>query len=77
MENDEKQKKFEDLAVKRVTEACHKIDLVGNLSNRNSYHYTDKQVEEIFTAIDSAVVNLKEKFKTPVKDGKKVFKFEN
>lgn len=43
MENDEKQKKFEDLAVKRVTEACHKIDLISNLSNRSSYHYTDKQ----------------------------------
>ncbi len=31
MENDEKQKKFEDLAVKRVTEACHKYCLFINI----------------------------------------------
>lgn len=75
MEIDEKQQKFEELAEQRVTAACHRIDLIGNLANKNSYHYTEKQVSEIFSAIDATIASVKQKFQTSPKAAKKAFKF--
>ena len=40
---DEKMTKFEEMATKRVQNALHAIRLIGNLSNRNAYHYTEEQ----------------------------------
>ncbi len=43
-----KRDKFKRLAEKRVNNAIKSINLVGNLSNKNIYDYTDDDVSRIF-----------------------------
>ena len=47
----EKQKKFRELAEKRVNNAIKNIQLIGNLSNTSAYSYTDEEVKKIFKAL--------------------------
>lgn len=68
----DKAEKFERLAEKRVTEAIKKIKLIGNLSNRNNYSYSDEQTKQIFDVLDYEVKSLKERFReTPIAEGYK------
>ncbi|MGN8836789.1 hypothetical protein ACTNCI_07395 [Mitsuokella jalaludinii] len=59
---DEKMTKFEEMATKRVQNALHAIRLIGNLSNRNAYHYTEEHVQQIFQSLEEAVAEEKAKF---------------
>lgn len=54
--------KFEELAEKRVSETLKKIQLIGNLANKNNYDYTDKHVKQIIETLDSELKLLKNKF---------------
>ena len=45
-------KKFVELANKRVSKALHDIQLIGNLSNRSNYHYTDEDITKMFKALN-------------------------
>lgn len=58
-----KRENFERLAEKRMTEAIKKIRLIGNLSNRNNYDYTDAHVKEMISTLENEIVLLKNKFK--------------
>lgn len=70
-----KLEKFERLAQRRVNEAIKKLHLIGNLSNRNNYAYTDKHVKQVIDAIEDEVRQLKMKFKgEQSKDENFVFK---
>ena len=60
--NSSKRDKFVSLAEKRVSKALKDIELVGNLSNRMSYDYSDKDVKQIFRALNAAVADAKAKF---------------
>ena len=55
-------KKFVTLAEKRVTRAINDIRLVGNLSNRSNYKYTDEDVRKIHRALRDAVEEMKARF---------------
>ena len=44
----DKRKKFVELAEARVNRTVKDIRLIGNLSNRGSYEYSEKDVREIF-----------------------------
>lgn len=70
---DEKAEKFKEIANRRVNEICKKILLVGNLANRSTYHYTDEQVETIFSAMDAAISEIREKFVVKESAGKSNF----
>ena len=59
----EKQDKFEKLAEKRVTEAIKKLRLIGNLSNRNNYDYTEEHAKQIIDTLENEMKILKSKFK--------------
>lgn len=59
-----KAEKFERIAQRRVTEIVTKIRLIGNLSDRRNYEYTDEHVRQIFDALDSEVRACKIKFKS-------------
>lgn len=62
-ENDDpKAKKFKELANKRVNDICKKILNIGKLANKNSYHYTEEEVEKIFKVITEQVNNARAKF---------------
>ncbi|MFM9281357.1 hypothetical protein [Paenibacillus jiagnxiensis] len=55
---------FERLAEKRVSEAIKKIRLIGNLSNRRNYDYTESHVRQIIEALETELKNMKSKFRS-------------
>jgi hypothetical protein len=56
------EEKFKRLAEKRVNNAIKYIRLVGNLSNKSNYSYTDGQVEKIFRALNREIKEAKTRF---------------
>jgi hypothetical protein len=54
--------KFVELAEKRVTRTLRDIRLVGNLSNRSNYKYTDDDVRKIYKALRDALEEMKARF---------------
>jgi methyl-accepting chemotaxis protein len=54
--------KFKKLANKRVNNALKSIGLIGNLSNRSNYDYTDQEVGKIFKALEEEVQNCRQRF---------------
>jgi hypothetical protein len=54
--------KFVRLANARVNKALNAIRLIGNLSNRSNYSYTEDDVEKIFRALSTALKDCKGKF---------------
>ncbi|RKQ17495.1 hypothetical protein [Ureibacillus endophyticus] len=58
-----KREKFEELGEKRMNEAIKKIRLIGNLSNKNNYDYTDEHVKAIINTLEMEIQLLKSKFK--------------
>jgi len=58
----DKRKKFVELAEARVNRAAKDISLIGNLSNRNSYEYTERDVKEIFRALQKELDAAKSRF---------------
>ena len=59
-----KEKRFERIAERRVTEIISKIRLLGNLSNKRNYSFTNQHVVELFEVIENELKNCKSKFKT-------------
>ena len=59
----DKRKKFEELGEKRMIEAIKKIRLLGNLSNRNNYDYTEEHVKAMISTLESEIQLLKNRFK--------------
>lgn len=59
--------KFVRLATKRVSNALKAIQLIGNLSNRSNYDYTEADVQKIFRALHDEVSAAKKKFETAQK----------
>ena len=57
--------KFKDLAEKRVIRTIKDLRLIGNLSNRSNYSYTEEDVRKIISALDKELRNLKRRFETP------------
>ena len=60
--------KFISLAEKRTGKALQAIAVIGNLSNRSNYSYTDDDVKKIKKALINQVNEMIAKFTT--KDGR-------
>ena len=58
----DRREKFVELANKRVNKAISQLRLVGNLSNRSAYEFTDEDVKKIVKAIQKEVEAVKAKF---------------
>ncbi len=58
----EDRKKFVGLANKRVSKALKSIQLIGNLSNRSNYDYTDEDVAKIMRALSDEIAACRKKF---------------
>ena len=54
--------KFVQLAEARVNKALKDIQLIGNLSNRSNYDYTEEDVERIFKALSGEIAACKKRF---------------
>lgn len=66
--------KFVELANARVVRAINDLRLVGNLSNRKNYQYTEDEARKIIRVLESEVDILKEKFRSKPAEQKKLFK---
>jgi transcription elongation GreA/GreB family factor len=74
MEREKDRNKFVELAEKRVTRAIKDIRLIGNLSNKSNYDYTEDDVRKIIIALDSEVKKLRQRFESHGSPDKIVFK---
>ena len=54
--------KFVELAEKRVNNTIKQIKLVGNLSNRSNYSYTEDDVKKIQRALKKALEEMISRF---------------
>ena len=63
--------RFGRLAEQRVNIILDKIRLLGQLSNKSNYEYTDVQVEAIFKAIQKDINATKSKFREEPKGRKR------
>ena len=72
----QKIEKFERLAEKRVTSAIKTLRLIGNLSNKRNYCYTDDHVKEIVDALEMGIRKLKARFKEDTNQESSSFKFK-
>lgn len=60
MEN--RNERFKRIATRRTNNILNQIRLLGNLSNKSTYDYSDEEVSKIFAAIDSHLRVAKVKF---------------
>jgi FKBP-type peptidyl-prolyl cis-trans isomerase (trigger factor) len=57
-----KRKKFEILAEKRIAEAIKKLRLIGNLANKNNYSYTEEHVQQMIRVLEAEFKQLRIRF---------------
>ncbi len=63
MDNDKKkEERFLKIAENRTNTILQTLRLLGNCANTNNYMYTEKQVRQIFSAIESELKLTKLKF---------------
>jgi len=55
---------FVRLAEKRVNNAIKTLRLIGNLSNRSNYSYSDADVEKIFRVLERELKNARGRFES-------------
>lgn len=66
--------KFVELAEKRVVRTIKDMRLIGNLSNRSNYSYTDDDVRKIMKALRTELEALKAKFEAKGIEDSPIFK---
>jgi hypothetical protein len=57
-----KREKFVELAEKRVSRALNDLRLIGNLSNKSAYDFTEEDVKKIFRVLQREMDAAKSKF---------------
>ena len=57
-----KREKFVELAEARVNRTIKDLQLIGNLSNRSAYDFTDADVKKMFAAIQKAFETARGRF---------------
>ena len=78
--NEEKRQKFIEFAGKRVNNILHDIQVLEPMSRSNSYDFTKKDLEEMFTAMQECLDSTKEEFykkfeEKEAKSARKTFSF--
>lgn len=69
-----KRDKFVTLAEKRTANAIRSIRVLGNLSNRSHYEFTEADIRKIASALSSEVDALRRRFSEPT--GKSAVEFK-
>ena len=69
--------KFKKLAIARVNKALNTIRLIGNLSNKSHYTYSDDEARKIITSLENEIKSLRNKFRINQRNNiKKGFNFD-
>ena len=70
--DDEKREKFIKHGNRRLKNAVKNIKLLKNISNKNYYGYSEKDMKLIFSELDQAVKEVKNSFNEAKNSKKKV-----
>jgi len=57
-----KHEKFKRIASKRTNDIIEKLRILSNCSNKNTYYYTEVDINKIFSEIDKQIKTAKAKF---------------
>lgn len=68
---EDRNQRFKRLAIKRTNSVLEKLRLLGNLSSKANYDYSEEEINKIFSAIEGQVRIIKTKF---LAETKKEFK---
>lgn len=74
MSEDDRRDKFVKLAEARTNNAIKQIKLIGNLSNRGNYSYTESDVDKIHGALQKEVKAMKDRFQNSTGSSEPTFK---
>lgn len=72
---DKKRAKFIELGQKRVVSAIKAIRLIGNLSNKSNYSYSQKDADKIIRALEDELKLLKRRFQSDSRGSEIDFQF--
>lgn len=67
--NETPEERFKRIAEARTNAVLDKLRILGNLSNRQMYSYSEEDIEKIFSAINKQVREVRAKFNS--RKGKK------
>ena len=77
--NEEKRNKFMEYAGKRVNNVLHDMQILEPMARSNAYDFTKEDVEEMFSAMQDTLNDVKtefnKKFEEKARSEKKVFSF--
>lgn len=68
-EKETKRAKFQRLAEKRMNKALESLRILGQLSNRAVYDYTEEDVDAMFGALNGVIADVNEKYKAGLAKG--------
>ena len=60
--NETREERFKRLAIYRTNLVLEKLRILGNLSNKANYSYTDEEIRKIFNSIDTQLRSVKALF---------------
>lgn len=72
----DKRAKFVELAEKRVNRAIKDLRLIGNLSNRSAYEFTDDDIRRVFRTLQRELDSAKGRFSKGAQSDDDGFKIE-
>jgi len=60
--NETPEQRFRRIAALRTNAVLDKLRILGNLSNRQMYSYSDEDINKIFSAINKQIKEVRSKF---------------
>ena len=70
----DKRAKFVELAENRANRAIKDLRLIGNLSNRSAYEFTEEDIRKMFRALQKELDSAKGRFSRDGKSGDDSFR---
>ncbi len=70
--NETPEERFKRIAEVRTNAVLEKVRILGNLSNRQMYSYSEKDIDKIFQAINSQIKEVRAKFNSRKQEGFKL-----
>lgn len=74
--NESKKQRFHRIAERRIVQVQRFLNLLGNCGNRNTYDYTEKDIEKVFESLNLSLQAARNKFSLAAEDVKG-FKFNS
>ncbi len=60
--NETPEQRFKRIAIVRTNAVLDRLRILGNLSNRQMYSYSEEDINKIFTAINKQIKEVRAKF---------------